>query len=146
MYLISYYSFKEFNKEYINLKLDTLQKVIQDNLDILLHKDGIILISYNAITLNLIGFIIFDSCDDERFINILYPWICNIYIKEKYRKLGICKLMLFKLNKIIKVKKYNTYYLYCKKELIKYYHKLKYKYIYTFNQGNYIKYIFQYIP
>lgn len=142
IYQFTYLSILEFEEEYKNNNYNTIQEIYLDNFNIVVSLNNFILIAYNIYTLEVIGGCLLDKTDDLRFKNIMSPWVSNVIIKLSHRGLGLSKPILSKFNEICIIKKQSRYFLYCKKSLIKFYHKLGYKYIFTFNQNGKTKYVF----
>jgi hypothetical protein len=133
LFQISYISFNYFSDAYILLNIYSYIDLFFSLIDILKSNKAIIII-YNCINLELIGYCYYDTYD--LYIKNYKGWLCDLFIINKYRNNGYSKLILNKFNKI-----YRNHYLYCSKKLVKYYKKLGYQFLFTYNTNN-IKYIF----
>jgi hypothetical protein len=142
IYQFTYLSFIEFEEEYKNNNYNTIQEVYLYYFNMIRSLDNFMILAYNIYTLEVIGCCVLDEIDDLRFKNIISPWLSDLIISKSYRNRGLSKLILSKFNEICITKKQSRYFLYCKKSLIKFYHKLGYKYLFTFNQNGKTKYVF----
>jgi hypothetical protein len=142
IYQFSFLSLKEFKEEYKSIGYNSIKEIYLDNFNIIQSLNYFIVVVYNIYTLEILGGCLLDKVDDLRFKNKLYPWLCNLNIKPSLRNKGISKKLINKFDETCINKKESRYYLYCKKSLVKYYHKLNYKYLFTFNQNGKIKYVF----
>jgi multisubunit Na+/H+ antiporter MnhG subunit len=142
IYQFTYLSFIEFEDEYKNNNYNTIQEIYLDTFNIITSNNYFIIVAYNIYTLEVIGGCLIDEIDDLRFKNIISPWFSNLIIKSKYRNYGLSKKLISYFNDTCIIKKHSRYFLYCKRSLIKYYHRLDYKYVFTFNQNGKTKYVF----
>ena len=124
---LAYFNYKK--DYYYNLGITTYDELFIEMIKYFINPSNFFIVIYNPINLELIGYCFTDK-EDLSIINY-YPWLCDLTVNNKYQGYGFSRLILKYFNKEMELYGYNNYYLYCKKNLIKLYYKLGYKFLFS---------------